>query len=78
MPADPPERRATAGAAMETDPLLVELSGRHRRLVWPLVALFLAWYLLLMLLPATCPGRCRTRSAATSTWPTCWRCRSSR
>jgi uncharacterized membrane protein (DUF485 family) len=55
MPADPRERRATAGAAVETDPLLAELSGRHRRLVWPLVALFLTWYLLLMLLAGYLP-----------------------
>jgi uncharacterized membrane protein (DUF485 family) len=55
MPADPRERRATARAAVETDPLLAELSGRHRRLVWPLVAFFLAWYLLLMLLAGYFP-----------------------
>jgi uncharacterized membrane protein (DUF485 family) len=55
MPADPRERCATAHAAVETDPLLAELSGRHRRLVWPLVAFFLAWYLLLMLLAGYFP-----------------------
>jgi uncharacterized membrane protein (DUF485 family) len=53
MPAHP---RATARSPIQTDPLLAELSTRHRRLVWPLVALFLAWYLLLMVLAGFAPG----------------------
>ena len=55
MPADTREPRATARADVEPDPLLADLSARHRRLVWPLVAFFLAWYLLLMLLAGYAP-----------------------
>lgn len=56
MPADPREPRATARADPQTDPLLTELSRRHRRLVWPLVAVFLAWYLALVILAGYAPG----------------------
>ena len=40
---------------MSADPLLDDLSARHRRLVWPLVVFFLAWYMLLMLLAGYAP-----------------------
>ena len=40
---------------MPADPLLDDLSARHRRLVWPLVAFFLTWYMLLMLLAGYAP-----------------------
>ncbi len=56
MPADTREPPAAACADLETDPLLGELCVRHRRLVWPLVAFFLAWYLLLMVLAGYAPG----------------------
>ena len=40
---------------MPADPLLAEISSRHRRLVWPLVALFLGWYLLLVIVAGYLP-----------------------
>ena len=59
----PIEQEVQDAERMDVPPELAELDRRHRRLVWPLTACYLGYYLLLIVLAGYAPGLMRTRIA---------------
>ncbi|XGX80289.1 hypothetical protein LQK93_03121 [Terrabacter sp. BE26] len=69
MSKEAPDRVAVdANVAMQDSPEFAQLRSKFRRFVFPLTALFLAWYFLYVLLSVFAKGFMGTRVAGNVTW----------